>query len=151
MSFKERKTKPILFYVDDNNCFICTSHARDLDGYPLIKRKKTIRISRYIYEECFGFIPDNHLVRHTCDNPNCISPEHLITGTHKQNSEDMVSRNRSARGEKNGSAKLTTEDVLRIRETYKRGIVRLKDLAIENNVSIVTISDIVNENTWRHI
>jgi hypothetical protein len=31
---------------------------------------------------------------HTCDTPNCIEPEHLYEGTHRQNINDTITRNR---------------------------------------------------------
>ena len=152
MTFNPVRAKPITFYIDENKCFICTSHARDWDGYPLLfRRGKTIRISRFIYEECYGLIPNNHIVRHKCDNPNCISPEHLVIGTYQQNSDDMVSRNRSAKGIKNASAKLTESDVLSIRKEYKKDVIRMKDLSEKYGVSITVISNVIKNKSWRHI
>ncbi len=39
-------------------------------------------------------IPDGMVIRHTCDNPPCINPDHLVVGTSKQNRQDMFDRNR---------------------------------------------------------
>ena len=39
---------------------------------------------------------------HSCDNPICCNPKHLSKGTHKDNSDDKVRKNRHAFGEKNG-------------------------------------------------
>lgn len=37
--------------------------------------------------------PDKgEIVRHTCDTPNCVNPEHLILGSHTDNMHDMISR-----------------------------------------------------------
>lgn len=45
------------------------------------------------------------LILHSCDIPNCINPNHLRIGTHKDNSDDKVSRNRQAKGTNNGRYK----------------------------------------------
>lgn len=36
--------------------------------------------------------------RHTCDRPNCINPDHIISGTHADNVQDKVSRGRVPKG-----------------------------------------------------
>lgn len=38
--------------------------------------------------------PGDLLVRHACDNRRCVRPSHLTIGTAKDNSQDMVTRNR---------------------------------------------------------
>ena len=69
---------------------------------------------RISYELFHGPIPDGLVVRHRCDNPLCVNPWHLETGTRQDNIRDMVIRNRTCPGERNGMAKLTAEDALAI-------------------------------------
>jgi hypothetical protein len=73
------------------------------------KDGKTISAHRKVYEESYGPIPKGLMVRHTCDNRSCVNPKHLILGTAKQNSQDMVDRNRQAKGSKIGNSILTEE------------------------------------------
>lgn len=51
---------------------------------------------RYIYETKKGPIPEGMVLRHTCHNRLCVSPEHLKIGTKKENYRDMVDAGRAA-------------------------------------------------------
>ena len=78
---------------------------------------------RKVYYEATGELPE--VVRHKCDNPRCINPEHLEGGTQVDNMQDCVRRGRHnygvLRGEDNPCTKLTFEDVQYIRAVYKKG------------------------------
>lgn len=94
------------------------------------------------------------VVRHKCDNPRCINPEHLELGTQAENIQDRVKRGRDALGEANGLSKLTTQDVLFIRTNYSRGRGKPYNtvtLGRMFNVSPRNISDIIHRETWKHI
>lgn len=49
---------------------------------------------RIVFEDAYGKIADGLLIRHDCDNPPCINPQHLQAGTHKDNAQDREKRNR---------------------------------------------------------
>lgn len=49
---------------------------------------------RVAYEHFTGPIPDGMLVRHACDNPPCMNPDHLSVGTKQDNAQDMIDRGR---------------------------------------------------------
>jgi len=53
-------------------------------------------------------------VRHKCDNPHCINPEHLEIGSSYDNIQDRNKRNRTAKNENHGRAKLTNQEVISI-------------------------------------
>lgn len=127
------------------------------NGYPQVAHKgKNAPAHRKFYEELFGDIPKGLLVRHKCDNPLCVNPEHLELGTHKDNSEDMVKRGRSARGEKNATSKLKEVQVIEIKETLlKSEVMGVKAtcelLSKKFNVGLSTIFDIYYDKTWKHV
>jgi hypothetical protein len=113
--------------------------------------KKTVYVHRETYKEHFGEIPEGMVVRHTCDNPSCYEPTHLVLGTYQQNSQDMVDRKRSTQGERNKHAVLTEQDVLEIRKKYPTGNYLQRQLADEYNVTVATINDILKRRSWRHV
>lgn len=53
--------------------------------------RKAHRIS---YELAYGRIPDGVVVLHLCDNPRCVRPEHLCSGTQRDNVLDMDAKKR---------------------------------------------------------
>ena len=93
---RTHRRRNIQYTIDENNCWVCTSHTKDLCGYPLMYIDGKLQtLSRYIYRTYKGEIPEGMYVLHTCDNPNCINPEHLYLGTQLDNMRDMVNKGRS--------------------------------------------------------
>ena len=123
---------------------IKTTANLDRDGYGRINGEGAHRIA---YIQNVGPIPKGMVVMHICDNPWCVNPKHLKLGTHKENMQDMVMKDRSTRGIRNHTAKLTDNDVRYIRASnlsnYK--------IAEEFNVHHTTIAAIRRRQTWKHI
>jgi hypothetical protein len=96
---------------------------------------------------------DGLVVMHTCDNPACVNPEHLRLGTQKDNVYDMMKKGRhdfvGVVGEAHGHAKLTSEDVLRIREIVKFKTQR--EVGKLFGISQQHVSDILRRKYWEHI
>lgn len=93
---------------------------------------------------------EGRFVLHACDNPPCVNPAHLSPGDHHGNVADMMSRQRQARGSRNGEAKLTEQQVAEIRRRAAAGELQ-RNLAVEFCVSPPTISRIVHREGWRHV
>lgn len=63
--------------------------------------------------------PMGKVIRHTCDNPLCCNPKHMVSGTQIDNVRDKVERNRQRQGADVNTAKLTPNDVRAIRASRK--------------------------------
>jgi hypothetical protein len=66
----------------------------------------------------------DQFIRHTCDNPPCCNPAHLVRGTHRENMRDKVVRGRMPdfSRDKGPRCKLTMEQVAEIRRIAGYGI-----------------------------
>lgn len=104
--------------------------ARTKDGYGTLASGggKTMLAHRMSYEAHIGPIPVGEVVRHTCDNPPCINPAHLLTGIQADNVRDAMDRDRVARGENSGMHKLTDAECDEIRRLHAEGM-KMADLS----------------------
>lgn len=123
--------------------------------------------------------PEAPFALHSCDNRPCVRC--LWSGTPADNSADMKAKGRSAsgdrsgsrlhperrargdrhgsrlhpetrpRGEKNTKSKLTTPQVVAIRDRYAQGGVTLAVLAREYGVTSGAIGFIVRRESWAHV
>lgn len=102
-----------------------------------------------------GSIPRDVQVLHHCDNPSCVNPKHLFLGTARDNVQDAVKKGRHILGERDGMAKLTSQDVREIRARYvprKHGepnnsIALAKEYGVSSN-HIIRISQ---RKRWGHL
>jgi hypothetical protein len=94
-------------------------------------------------------IPAGMIVMHTCDNPPCVNPLHLMLGTHADNQRDKAAKGRQARGERNGRAKLTRSMAEGIRALAARGFMRASEIARLYHVDGSTVRSILRGDTWR--
>lgn len=110
---------------------------------------KLQKAHRYSYQLFKGTIPRGFSVCHTCDNPKCVNPDHLFTGTHSDNMKDMYAKGRGNRptGEKHHSHRLTWEQVRFVRDSKESS----RQLGKKYGVTHQAILKIKNYITWREI
>lgn len=75
------------------------SSSLDNEGYGRISyMRNQFKAHRLSYLLHYKELPNNKIVCHTCDNPQCVNPKHLFLGTQKDNIEDMVRKGRNVIG-----------------------------------------------------
>lgn len=93
------------------------------------------------------------VVRHRCDTPSCVNPDHLEIGTQAENLSDCMKRGRARyvplRGESNGMARLTAQAVREIRNLI--GTESGVSLAKRYGVTPTMIGRIKSGRAWRHL
>lgn len=131
-------------------------NACKVSGYGRISigtSNKNVSSHRVSWTIHFGEIPNHLNVLHKCDVRTCVNPAHLFLGTNDDNMKDMVAkgRQRGVSGERNHLAKLTADDVQKIRYLRASLSLSLRKLAREFNVNHRTICHIMMRRTWKHI
>lgn len=138
-----------------DGCWLWTAY-RNPAGYGMVPT--SIRIPVLAHRASFliatGIDPGEKCVCHNCDNPPCVNPDHLFLGTLADNNADMLAKGRYSGGSRPGEnsplAKLTAEDVIRIRRDFRfHGGGR--KAAREFGVSAALISRIMLRQGWKHL
>lgn len=110
------------------------------------------RAHRVAWELANGrLIPDGLVVRHDCDNPPCVNPDHLRLGTHADNVADRCRRGRGATGELAPRALYTSSEVLAMRVLWDHGLADQPRLASIFGGDQANLSKIVCRKTWKHL
>ena len=126
-------------------------YGRTTTGSRTDGTRKSISAHRLSYLLFKGDIPPGHEICHKCDNPCCINPDHLFTGTRQDNVNDREQKGRSVvlRGENNGRAKMTANDVYAARAERASKGTSYHALAGKYGVSKKTIMDAVKGKHWQ--
>lgn len=118
-------------------------------SYTLAGKKRMFLTNRVAWELTNGPIPEGKSILHSCDNPPCCNPRHLSPGTKLENNREAKRKGRKAVGEKSGSARLSHEQVNKIRERYATGDISQHALGREYGVTAMTINRLVRHISWQ--
>ena len=92
--------KQLLSYTEVSGDCLLWTRCLNTDGYPRLfwngssngKGHRIVYQLSHPEEDITGLV-----IRHSCDNPKCINPDHLVSGTNLDNVSDRVARKRSYR------------------------------------------------------
>ena len=87
-------------------------------GILILPGEKKVRAHRYSYEWFKGAIPDGLVIMHTCDNPICVNPDHLVAATKGDNNRDCTTKGRRPKGMAHWNTRLSPEMVEAIRNSH---------------------------------
>lgn len=137
--------------IADNGCLEWTGKLNS-DGYGDLsvgtrETQKKIRAHRYAFQLMVGAteLPSGFSVLHHCDNPACCAPPHLFGGTHQDNMDDMVAKNRSAISFANAKTNWDVVDDIRSAPTN----VTNKELSLKHDLSKSSVSEIRSGKRWK--
>ena len=102
--------------------------SKDADGYGWFwvegKTQNAHRFSWSFHND--REIPEGMCICHTCDNPECVNPAHLVCRDVAWNVADRGAKGRSVKGESNGRSKHTALEVEQIRKLLAEGLSQRK-------------------------
>lgn len=148
--FARRLSRP-----DASGCVLWKG-TRTSHGYGQIKCRGVFMLAhRLAWQLANGSIPEGLLVCHHCDVKLCVNAGHLFTGTHKDNSDDMIAKGRDRHdivpfGEGHYRAKLNQAAVLAIRKRARSGEDQ-KEIAKDFGILQPHVSRILNGRAWKRI
>lgn len=172
-----RRIEPYI-HQDTDECIEYPTTSKD--DYPdfhvrIDGRQKHFRMHRVAYQVYYNDnLTSEDVICHKCDNTKCVNPRHLFKGTHNDNVQDKVSKDRQAKGENNGRYKtgyytkeaieyrknnprprtwqrrLPDDTVKKVRELRKQGY-KLLNISIEAGVNISTVKDICSGRAYSEL
>lgn len=129
------------------------SGAKSSNGYGKVSSGgKVVLATRYAkaYADGIEIPPRTTVCRHTCDNPPCVNPNHLLWGTMKENAKDSFDRERAAVGNRLPQSKMTPELVVEAR-AYFLEVRSLKKTRERYNLAINPCRQMLLGHTWAHV
>lgn len=135
--------------VVEGDCWVWQG-SLNKDGYGYVCRNGSTSLAHRISYSIHLGSPGRLLVMHTCDRRSCVNPDHLVLGTHADNSADMVKKGRQCCGSRHHNAILTEDEVVLIKDMLRDGLSQ-GSVANAFGVSVVSVGKIARGITWKHV
>lgn len=120
-------------------------------GYGLkTQRGRRMYAHRLSFAITKGPIPDGCEILHSCDNPSCINPKHLTSGTRRENVDDCIIKGRIARGEQLPQTVLRECDVAEIRNRHRAGET-MESIRQYFKISRGCVRGVIRRINWKHL
>lgn len=111
--------------------------------------KREFLVHRLVLETFVGPCPEGMETAHLDNNPGNNLLGNLEWKTSMDNANDRRIHGTTNKGERNGGAKLTEEDIPVIRDLYKNHTA--KEIATQYGVSDTCVREIALRRTWAHV
>ena len=137
---------------EEKDCWIWTASTYR-GGYGHFRRLvggkwRMYKAHRYAYEAFKEQLEPGLQVCHTCDNPSCVNPAHLFSGTAKENNHDKMKKGRGGIPRNPKHKLLNKEIVEQMRDDYKKGMSQA-EIHVKYNQSRQQVSRVVNNQIWK--
>ncbi len=149
----DRFWNKVAITANDQKCWEWQDYIGAKNKYGLFRKGRLkCKAHRLAYLFYYKTIEDEKLVMHSCDNPSCVNPHHLSLGTPKDNALDKCRKGRRfpTHGEAGRSAKVTTNDVIAIRNLHKWGY-KQTHIAEHFKITQAQVSLIIKRIEWKHL
>ena len=131
----ELKLKDLLENTEQSGDCKVWIRCFNTDGYA--RMGGNIKVHRLVYKLFTAEDISRYVIRHTCDNPKCINPDHLIKGTNLDNIRDRNERGRTYRV-------ITKEKVIMVKALLTSKQFSQKEIANIVGIDPRRVSDIHN-------
>lgn len=141
-SLTRRMSSKVAITTSNQDCWLWTAQATCNGGYGAINagRGPKLRAHRVAWALAGNDLPSGLVLCHKCDTPKCCNPNHMFLGTKKDNTQDMIRKNRNSKppvslGERHHKATIADKEI----ETIRASKDKLRVLAEAYGVSVKTI------------
>lgn len=122
ITYEESRKRAISYFwskiLKTDSCWLWIGYTNGMGYGKFARGPFRYYAHRLSYEIENGEIPKGKFIRHSCDNPTCVNPGHLLIGTQQENMKDASIRKRMPTGDSCHLTKVTAENVKNLRRDY---------------------------------